>query len=305
VTGRLEKITYQNVNAERLDRYLSEKLPEFTRSRLQAFIKEGLVTVNDVAVTKTGFRLEGEGVIHVAIPAVKPAELIPEEIPLSVIFENNDMLVINKPAGMVVHPAAGHDSGTLVHAALAHAPEMDGIGGEIRPGVVHRLDKETSGLILMAKNDSAHQWLQNQFRDRQVEKYYLALVDGHLPTPKGRVEAPVGRDPSHRKRMAIVPAHRGREAVSEYRTLQVFENHTLVEVQIFTGRTHQIRLHMAFLECPIAGDRLYGHRHSTVPLKRHFLHAARMVIRIPGEDQPRIFEAPLPLELQNVLDELS
>jgi len=213
-------------------------------------------------------------------------------------------LVVNKPAGMVVHPAAGHDSGTLVHAVLGYDPEIEGIGGEERPGVVHRLDKETSGLILLAKNDNAHHWLQDQFRLRQVEKTYLALVDGAPPTPSGRVEAAIGRDPSHRKQMSVLPPGKGRESVSEYKTLEKFAHHTLLEFRPHTGRTHQIRLHCTFIGCPIVGDKVYGRKNPTVEIKRHFLHAAKLKIILPGEKQPRTFEAPLPVELERVLDEL-
>lgn len=292
---------YQSEQAERLDKYLVNRLPDLSRSRLQGLIRDGFVRVDGVEVTKAGFSLEGRQEIEVRLPPPVPSDLIPEDIPLQVVFENEDLMVINKPAGMVVHPAAGHDSGTLVHAALAHAPELEGVGGEQRPGVVHRLDKETSGLILLAKNDRAHRWLQDQFRLRKVQKIYLALVDGAPPTPSGRVEAPVGRDPSHRKQMAIVPLARGREAVSEYHTLEKFPNHTLLEIHPYTGRTHQIRLHMAFLGCPITGDSLYGHRHPTIEIKRHFLHAHRLTLTLPGEKQPRTFEAPLPPELQQAL----
>ncbi len=238
------------------------------------------------------------------IPPTAPSELVGEDIPLDIIFENDDLLVVNKPAGMVVHPAAGHDTGTLVHAVLGYAPDIEGIGGEERPGVVHRLDKETSGLILLAKNDHAHRWLQDQFRLRKVEKTYLALVDGAPPTPSGRVEAPIGRDPSHRKKMAIMPPGKGREAVSEYITLESFEKHTLLEFHPLTGRTHQIRLHCMFLECPIVGDKIYGHRKQLIALDRHFLHAVRLKIVLPGEEDMQTFEAPLPDKLSEILDEL-
>jgi 23S rRNA pseudouridine1911/1915/1917 synthase len=240
--------------------------------------------------------------VHIPPPA--PSGLVGEDIPLDILFENDDLLVVNKPAGMVVHPAAGHDKGTLVHAVLGYDPEMEGIGGEERPGVVHRLDKETSGLILLAKNDLAHHWLQDQFRLRKVEKIYLALVDGAPPTPSGRVEAPVGRDPSHRKKMAIMPPGKGREAVSEYTTLETFEKHTLLEFHPLTGRTHQIRLHCMFLGCPIVGDKIYGHRKQSFEIDRHFLHAARLKIILPGEKVASTFEAPLPDELQAILDSL-
>jgi len=225
-------------------------------------------------------------------------------IPLNIIFENDDLIIVNKPAGMVVHPAAGHDSGTLVHAVLGYDPDMEGIGGEERPGLVHRLDKETSGLIVLAKNERAHRWLQDQFRLRTVEKTYLALVDGKPPTPTGRVEASIGRDPSHRKKMAIVSAGKGRESVSEYKTLESFNEHTLLEFHPFTGRTHQIRLHCQFLGCPIVGDSIYGKKHISLNIKRHFLHAAKLKIVLPGEKQPRIFEAELPDELKKALDEV-
>lgn len=289
---------------ERLDKFLVGCLPDFSRSRLQGLVHDGFVTVNGEAVDKAGITLAPADRVEVRIPPPQPSGLTAESIPLNVVFENDNLMVINKPAGMVVHPAVGHSSGTLVQAALAHAPELEGIGGEQRPGVVHRLDKETSGLIIMAKNDRTHRWLQDQFRLRKVKKVYVALVDGFLPTPQGRVEAPIGRDPKSRKKMAVVPLQKGREAVSEYFTLETFAAHTLVEVHPLTGRTHQIRLHMAFLNCPIVGDTIYGRKKPTAVLKRHFLHAARLTIQLPGETEPRTFTAPLPPELEKVLLEL-
>ncbi len=295
---------YEDPTPQRLDKFLVERLPELSRSRIQALIREGRVAVNGATPRKAGQMIEAGAEIMVYLPPPQPSELIPEDIPLEILYENADLLVVNKPAGMVVHPAAGHRAGTLVHAALAHAPEIEGIGGERRPGVVHRLDKNTSGLILLAKNDATHRWLQDQFRMRKIEKTYLALVDGHPPTPYGRIEAPVGRDPRQRKRMAIVTPEKGRPAISEYRTLESFTAHTLLEVHPITGRTHQIRLHLAFLGCPVAGDTVYGRRHSTIPLERHFLHAARLSVRLRGEKNARIFEAPLPDELRAVLEKL-
>ena len=286
---------------ERLDKYLVELLQEFSRSRIQALIAEGFVDVNGHAAKKSGQTLESGSHVTVRIPPPAPTNLIAEDIPLDIVFENNDLIVVNKPAGMVVHPAAGHSSGTLVNAMLGYEPDIEGIGGEERPGVVHRLDKETSGLILLAKNERAHRWLQDQFRLRRVEKTYLALVDGKPPTPSGRVETFIGRDPSHRKRMAIVSESRGREALSEYKTVESFANHTLLEFHPLTGRTHQIRLHCAFLGCPIVGDEIYGRKKSTVEIDRHFLHAYRLRIILPGEKEKRLFEAPLPDELERVL----
>lgn len=289
----------------RLDKFLVQCLPDYSRSRLQALIKDERVTVDHVITQKTGLVLDRPAQIIVRIPPPEPSHLQPEAIPLDIVFENDDLMVVNKPAGMVVHPAAGHGEGTLVHAALAHAPEMEGIGGEQRPGVVHRLDKNTSGLILLAKNDRTHRMLQEQFRQRLVHKVYLALVDGRPPSPTGRIEAAIGRDPGERKLMAVVSELKGRPAISDYRTLASFSAHTLLEVQPLTGRTHQIRLHLAFIGCPVAGDTIYGKRHSSIPLQRHFLHAARLTILLPGEGQPRHFEAPLPPELDQILQSLS
>ncbi len=288
----------------RLDKFLVTCLPELSRTRIQSLIKENQVTIDGAPPRKAGQVLEGRLIIQVQIPESQPSQIIPEAIPLDIIFENNDLIVVNKPAGMVVHPAAGHSSGTLVHAALSHAPEMEGIGGEQRPGVVHRLDKNTSGLILLAKNDLTHRWLQEQFRTRKIQKTYLALVDGQPPTPVGRVEAPIGRDSRARNKMAVVTPAKGRQAVSEYHTIESFPSHTLLEVHPITGRTHQIRLHMAFLGCPVAGDTVYGHRQSSIPVKRHFLHAARLQVQLRGEKSPRTFEAPLPPDLKNIIDML-
>lgn len=296
--------TVQPGEENRLDKYLAEKLPEHSRTRLQALIRNGAVTVNASPVTKTGFLVEAGGEIVIEVPAVEPVELTPENIPLDIVFENDDLVIVNKPAGMVVHPAPGHSSGTLVHAALGSFSGLEGIGGEMRPGIVHRLDKDTSGLIIVAKNDRAHRWLQDQFRLRKVQKVYIALVDGKPPTPSGRVEAAIARDPSHRKQMAVVSEGRGRPAVTEYKTLVQFPNHTLVEAHPFTGRTHQIRLHMAFLGCPITGDHIYGHKRPSLEISRHFLHAAKISITLPGEKQPSTFSADLPEDLQKVIDQL-
>lgn len=304
MSDRIENFRYAGDKAERLDKFLVKRLPEFSRARLQALIADDLILVNGKPAKKAGQSIEDGADIEVRIHPTVSVGLLAENIPLDVIFENDDLMVVNKPAGMVVHPAAGHASGTLVNAALGHAPDMEGIGGEERPGVVHRLDKETSGLIIMAKNDQALHWLQDQFRLRKVEKIYLALVDGKPPTPTGRVEASIGRDPSHRKKMAIVREDKGRESVSEYKTLESFDEHTLLEFHPSTGRTHQIRLHCAFLGCPIVGDSVYGRKKSSVEIKRHFLHAYRLKIILPNEKKARTFEAPLPKELVKVLNEL-
>jgi 23S rRNA pseudouridine1911/1915/1917 synthase len=304
VSDRIETLRFTETESERLDKFLTAQLTEFSRARLQGLIADGFVLVDGTPAAKGGLRLEGGERIEVHIPPPQPTGLQPESIPLEVLFENQDLLLLNKPAGMVVHPAAGHDSGTLVHAVLGYAPDIEGIGGEERPGIVHRLDKDTSGLILVAKNDQAMRWLQEQFRQRLVQKTYLALVDGIPPTPTGRIEAPIGRDPHNRKKMAIVHPPKGREAISEYKTLQNFPHHTLLEFYPHTGRTHQVRLHCAFLGCPIVADSLYGHRKASLPLARHFLHAWKMEITLPGEKTPVTFTAPLDPALEETLAQL-
>ena len=304
MVGDRREFEFEGPGPERLDKFLVACLPDFSRSRIQAWIKSGLVTVGGQVVRKAGTLLDNSVLVAVEIPAVISDRLTPEDIPLDVVFENSDLILVNKPAGMVVHPAAGHSSGTLVHAALAHSKDLQGVGGVMRPGVVHRLDKGTSGLILLAKNDRAHQHLQEQFKNRQVNKRYQALVEGAPPTPDGRIEAAIARDRHNRQKMAIVPPGRGREAISEYHSRESFDCHTLVEVKPITGRTHQIRLHMAFVKCPVVGDTVYGRRNPSLPVGRIFLHAWQLEILLPGESRLRVFEAPLPVELTSVLDGL-
>jgi len=304
LSSRIYQYVVQSRDENRLDKFLTGQLPGQSRSRLQAIIKDGGVAVNDAVVEKTGLMLETGDKVSIQIPEALPLNLEPEAIPLEIVFENENLVIINKPAGMVVHPAPGHSSGTLVHAVLGNFGDLQGIGGEIRPGIVHRLDKDTSGLIIIAKNERAHRWLQDQFRLRKVEKIYLALVDGKPPTPVGRVEAAIARDMTHRKQMAVVSEGRGRFAVTEYRTVQHFSQHTLLEVHPLTGRTHQIRLHMAFLGCPIVGDLVYGRKKATLDIERHFLHAHKISIILPDESEARTFSAALPPDLQSLLDKL-
>ena len=297
-------LEFDTPTPQRLDKYLVTCLPEYSRTRLQSLISEGHVLVNGLVPLKSGQMLEAPSHIDIALPPVQPSKLVPEELPLDIIFENEDLLVINKAAGMVVHPSAGHFSGTLVHAALAHSPDIEGVGGEQRPGVVHRLDKDTSGLILMAKNDRMHAWLQDQFSKRTIKKTYLALVDGFPPTPTGHIDAPIGRDMGHRQKMAITSAEKGREAVTEFFTIKRFTHHTYLEAHPLTGRTHQIRVHLAFINCPIVGDSLYGRKNHSIRISRQFLHAAKLSVPLPGEEMARVFEAPLPPELDKILKQL-
>jgi 23S rRNA pseudouridine1911/1915/1917 synthase len=306
-------------DGERLDLFLGRNLAEHSRAFLQKIIQEGFVRVNGSPSLKPGLRLKKGDAVAARIPPPSPSAVEPEAIPLRVIFENEDVLVIDKPAGMVVHPAAGHRRGTLVGAVLAHAPEVGGVGEIERPGIVHRLDKDTSGLILVAKNAAAQRYLQDAFAGRLAEKTYLALVVGQPPTPDGRIETCIGRDPSHRQRMAVVPPSRGRAAVTLFQTRERFAGCTLLEAHPLTGRTHQIRVHLAYIGCPVVGDSVYGkHRPSSASrhsppqeeeklegeAKRQMLHAWRLKITLPGEDAPREFEAPLPEDFQALLDGL-
>jgi 23S rRNA pseudouridine1911/1915/1917 synthase len=289
---------------ERLDKLIAVELIDLSRTQIQRLIEEGFVAVDGRVVVKPAQRLEREARVTVRIPPPAPTTHLAESIPLDILFENDDVLVVNKPAGMVVHPAAGHGRGTLVNAVLGYDSELEGVGDEQRPGIVHRLDKETSGVIVIAKNDSAHRDLQRQFQNRLVEKVYVALLDGRPPTDTGRIEAAIGRDPRDRKRMAIVPEAQGRAAITEYVVREKFAAHTLVEAHPLTGRTHQIRLHFAYLKCPIVGDAAYGRKKPSLPIERHFLHAARLTFTLPGARAPETFEAPLPDDLARVLKSL-
>ncbi len=298
------RLLHVESGGERLDRFLSQAIPELSRTSLQRLIVDGFVTVNARQEVRSALRLEPGDQVQVRIPPPAPINVEPEAIPLHVIFENEDVMVIDKPAGMVVHPALGHARGTLVGAVLAHAPEVEQVGEAERPGIVHRLDKDTSGLILVARNEAAQRALQRAFAEREVEKTYFALVDGRPPTASGRVEAHIGRDPSHRQRMAVVPASRGRPAVTDFHTLETFPHHAWLEVHPLTGRTHQIRVHLSYIGCPVVGDRVYGRRAPTLGAARQMLHAARMRLKLPGEGEARVFEAPLPEDMSAALGAL-
>jgi len=294
-------LRFDGPEERRLDHFLAGALPQFSRSRLQDLIRKGAVLVDGERARKAGQLLSVGSRISMQVPPAVSAGLVAEDIALQVVFEDNNVLVVNKPAGLVVHPGAGHRTGTLVNAALAHDPSMMGVGGEERPGVVHRLDKDTSGLLVLAKNDAAMKVLQDQFQGRAVRKTYLALVDGRPPTATGRIQAAIGRDPIRRKRMSILPEGKGRGAETEYTTVEVLGEHTLLEVHPITGRTHQIRLHLSFLGCPIAGDTVYGRRRRSIALERHFLHAWKLEVALPDAQDHTEFVAPLPAELEEVL----
>ena len=286
---------------ERLDKVTPAHVPDLSRATAQRLIKAGEVTVNG-RPSKPSYRVQVGDEVVVRVPIEMPTPVVPENIPLDVIYEDDALLVVNKPAGMVVHPAYGHASGTLVNAVLAHCPQIADVGGPDRAGVVHRLDKDTSGLILIAKDSVTRAALQRQFKRRQVSKTYLALVEGQVQPREGVVEAPVGRDKRQRKKMAVVRS--GREARTMYRAIEYFANYTLLEVRPHTGRTHQVRVHLSWLGYPIVGDAVYGRHRQRLLRGRHFLHASRIRFSHPATGEEVEFEAPLPPKLADVLNQL-
>ena len=296
-------------HGSRLDRFVTSVLPERSRSQIQRLIKDGQILVGGRAA-KANQAVKTGQIISIDVP--EPVDPLPraEALPLPILYQDPDLIVVDKPAGMVVHPAAGHASGTLVNALLHHVDDLSGIGGEKRPGIVHRLDRGTSGLMVVAKNDAAHEELSRQFHDREVEKDYLALVWG-LVQPGRRIDAPIGRDSANRKKMSA-RARRSREAVTRIVRTEVLRTLTLAQVAIHTGRTHQIRVHLAAIGHPVVGDTLYGGVRRRVPhdlraithLDRPFLHAARLAFTHPSEGRRMEFTSELPPDLQGVIDEL-
>jgi len=280
---------------QRLDNWLNARLPDTSRSRIQDWIKRGHVRVNG-AESRPSYTLRGGETIDVQPAEPAPLHAAAEAIPLTTLYEDADLVAIDKPAGMVVHAGAGVHSGTLVNALLHRFVELSGVGGAMRPGIVHRLDRFTSGVLLVAKNDAAHRSLAEQFSGRQVRKTYLALVEGEVKTESGRVSRPIARDPVHRTRMTARLAE-GRAASSEYRVLRRFTGFTLLEVRIGTGRTHQIRVHLASIKHPVVGDTLYGAA-AQPDLGRYFLHAHRIEFRQPTTGDPIVVVSPLAPELE-------
>ncbi len=277
---------------KRLDAYLSGVLEGYSRTYVQKLIERGAVLV-DGRPRKAGFRLDGEEEITVDLPEQETLAVEPEDIPLDVVFEDEYLMVVNKPKGMVVHPAPGHRSGTLVNAVLHHAAgSLSGINGVLRPGIVHRIDKDTTGLLIVCKNDAAHESIAAQLKEHSIRRRYTALAEGRFKEPEGEVNAPIGRDPKNRLRMGIDPKN-GREAVTRYRVIDEFRNYSLLHCRLLTGRTHQIRVHMASLGHPLAGDTLYGGR-SLGKEPGQYLHAGLIGFVHPGSGEYMEFEAPLP-----------
>lgn len=287
---------------QRLDQLIARRLPKHSRSRIQEWIKAGRVLVDGKSARASHGVRAGES-IDVTPAAPPPLHAVPEKIPLSILYEDADVVAVDKPAGMVVHAGAGVHSGTLVNALLHHFEALSGVGGELRPGIVHRLDRFTSGVLLVAKNDAAHHALAAQFSSRRIEKVYLALVHGCVNADSGRIERPIARDPVRRTRMTARLAE-GRAAWSEYRVLRRFAKFTFVEVRIGTGRTHQIRVHMASIGHPVAGDTLYGAARDEAH-GRYFLHAHRIRFHRPSDGAEVAVVSPLPAELQAWLDSIS
>jgi 23S rRNA pseudouridine1911/1915/1917 synthase len=275
----------------RLDQFLAKRLPEFSRSRLQRLIRGGFVRLND-STSRPRQIVRGGDKIELTEPPLEKIETLPEPIPLEILFEDDDLIVVNKPPGLVVHPGAGHREHTLVNALLNHCATLSGIGGKERPGIVHRLDKETSGGLVVAKNDVAHWELSKQFAARRVEKIYLALVAGKLRKPTGVIEEKIGRHPVHRERMSATTL-RGRAAKTEYRVVRSSERASLIECRLHSGRTHQIRVHLHHLGHPVLGDKVYALRLAR-DFPRQMLHAWKLGFRHPRTEEWKSFEAPLP-----------
>ncbi|HXF04163.1 MAG TPA: RluA family pseudouridine synthase [Blastocatellia bacterium] len=312
-----EDVRVITVNAtevgERLDQYLARKVLTLSRTRLKNLIADQSVLVNDQPV-KPSYRVRSGDIIEIELPPPPVLELIPEPLPLDIVYEDDDLIVINKPAGMVVHPGAGVNRGTLANALAYYFQQLPRAGGGIRPGIVHRLDKETSGLMVVAKSDLAHERLAEQLQHRQVQKLYQALVIGQVGPVghRGRVDQPIGRHPRHRTMMAVRPRGKGREALTLYRVVELIGEFSLLEIEIKTGRTHQIRVHMAWLGFPVVGDAVYGRdrltrikspevRRAVDALGRHFLHATRLHFAHPRTGAPLEFASPLPRELETFL----
>ena len=284
------QIIEENQAGERLD-VVASSLADVTRSRAGALIRGGLVHINGISQTKAGFRLRSGDELRVELPEAAPARVEAQDIPLEILYQDADLAVVYKPSGMVVHPAAGNPDGTMVNALLQHLDQLSGIGGEIRPGIVHRIDKDTSGLLLVAKNDFSHASLSEQIKAHSVQRAYMAIVQGGMRESSGTVEGPIGRHPTDRKKMAIVPG--GRDATTHWRVLEPLKGATLLECRLTTGRTHQIRVHMASIGHPLLGDPLYGPKKMPYPVQGgQLLHAFRIGFVHPRSGEEMLFEAP-------------
>lgn len=284
----------------RIDKALSDRLAGHSRSQIQQWLKEKNIRVNN-EIVKSNYKVKPGDEIIISVPEPEVLDVLPENIPLTIVYEDEDVVVINKPQGMVVHPSAGHPNGTLVNALLYHIKDLSSINGVIRPGIVHRIDKDTSGLLMVAKNDQAHEGLAEQLKDKTSLRKYVALVHGEIGHDKGEINAPIGRSKTDRKMQAVIEG--GKPAVTHFEVLERFSEYTLVQLQLETGRTHQIRVHMKYIGYPVAGDPLYGPRKT---LKGHgqFLHAEMLGFKHPTTGEMLVFEAPLPEIFEATLEHL-
>ncbi|MED1796854.1 RluA family pseudouridine synthase [Brevibacillus nitrificans] len=285
-------------NSERIDKYITLQNEDWSRSQVQAWIKEGRVTVNGEAV-KNNYKLQTDDEITLRVPPPKEMAIQPESMPLDIVYEDSDVVVVNKPRGLVVHPAPGHYSGTLVNGLLAHCKDLSGINGVLRPGIVHRIDKDTSGLLMVAKNDKAHMGLAEQLKEHTVNRTYVAIVHGVIQHEMGTIDAPIGRDPKNRQQMAVV-FENSKPAVTHFIVLERFKEFTLVELKLETGRTHQIRVHMKYIGYPLAGDPKYGPK-NTLELDGQALHAKTLGFTHPRTGEHLEFEADLPQDLTEII----
>ncbi|MBO0422987.1 pseudouridine synthase [Enterococcus plantarum] len=284
----------------RIDKVLSDLLKNHSRSQIQQWLKDQNITVNG-DITRSNYKVKENDEISINVPEPEELDVVAENIPIEIVYEDDDVLVVNKPQGMVVHPSAGHQNGTLVNALLYHIKDLSSINGIIRPGIVHRIDKDTSGLLMVAKNDKAHIALAEQLKDKTSLRKYIALVHGEISHDKGEINAPIGRSKNDRKMQAVIEG--GKPAVTHFEVLERFEGFTLLQLQLETGRTHQIRVHMKYIGYPVAGDPLYGPR-KTLKGNGQFLHAEVLGFKHPTTGQMMVFEAPLPELFEKTLDQL-
>lgn len=294
---KVEHIVLEQEKSERIDKIISGLNPDWSRTQVQQWIKDGQALVNGKSV-KTNYKCNVNDQIEITIPEPEILDVVPEEMDLDIYYEDEDVIVVNKPKGMVVHPAAGHLTGTLVNGLMAHCKDLSGINGVLRPGIVHRIDKDTSGLLMVAKNDLAHECLVNQLVEKSVTRKYLAVVHGNIAHDYGTIDAPIGRDPKDRQSMTVVD--NGKHAVTHFHVLERYKDFSLVECRLETGRTHQIRVHMKYIGYPLAGDPKYGPR-KTLDLDGQALHAAVLGFKLPRTGEFLEFEAPLPKAFEQLI----
>lgn len=288
-------------NNKRIDGYLAESLEGISRSQIQKLITSGNIKVNGQAITKVNHKVKADDLILVTIPEPEESLAEPEDIPLDIVYQDSDIAVINKAQGMVVHPAPGHSSKTLVNALLFHIKDLSTIGGVKRPGIVHRLDKDTSGLLVIAKNDSAHQHLSQQMKDRTTKKIYWAIAEGIIKENKGLIDAPIARHPIDRQKMAVVTRGKSREAITHFNVIERFNNHTLVELRLETGRTHQIRVHLSYIGHPLVGDPVYGFKRQKFNVEGQLLHAKTLGLTHPRTGKWMEWDSEVPSYFENMI----